>query len=390
MATRLEDEYPAGRLNPPSGAYPDGSFKNETTPGVSDDGTPVDDGWLNNREGFFQGLLALSGITPSGTPDTVLVFDYLKALGIQAATVHNMASDADYTLTIIQSNNIVVEITDTGVLLTAARNIVVPDQVRGLIVKNNTAQDLTFKTSAGTGVLVAPGETAPIHSNGTDVVPSGSSGKVKTTVITVSNPTWSPDPAAKALRFTAIGGGGGSGGVDGQGAGTNAGSAGAGAGGTSIQTVSGSLIESSYNITIGAVGIGGATGANSGAAGGTTTIVSTNVNLSCFGGSPSSGETGSAGVVVNIGGSGGLASGGDTNHEGGGGGVSTTVNGEAAAIGKGGESTFGDSSRANNGAVATASANFGAGGSGVNILNATTDLAGTDGTQGAVIVEEFF
>lgn len=72
-------------------------------------------------------------------------------------TVHDMASDADYTLTASQAFNRILKITDSGVLLSAARNIIVPAQVREFVFWNATAQSLTFKTSAGTGMAVAAG-----------------------------------------------------------------------------------------------------------------------------------------------------------------------------------------------------------------------------------------
>lgn len=72
-------------------------------------------------------------------------------------SLHNMASDADYTLTASQAFNRIIKITDSGVLLSAARNIIVPTQVREFVFWNATAQSLTFKTSAGTGTAVAAG-----------------------------------------------------------------------------------------------------------------------------------------------------------------------------------------------------------------------------------------
>lgn len=77
MAIRLADQY----VNhvAPDDAYPHGSFKNETAP-EANDGTPLDKAWANNYEGFFQALIEAAGITPNGTPDTVLVSQYFDAL----------------------------------------------------------------------------------------------------------------------------------------------------------------------------------------------------------------------------------------------------------------------------------------------------------------------
>ena len=77
MAIKLADEYV--NVNPPGADYPNGSIKNSTTP-TALDGTPVDEVWGNDREGMFQALLASSGITPSGVPDTAVASQYLQSL----------------------------------------------------------------------------------------------------------------------------------------------------------------------------------------------------------------------------------------------------------------------------------------------------------------------
>lgn len=86
------------------------------------------------------------------------------------AVTHNIASDADYTLTSAQESYARIIITDTSVLLTAARNIVCSTTERGYYLQNDTAQTLTFKTSAGTGVALQQGEVANLFCDGTNVV----------------------------------------------------------------------------------------------------------------------------------------------------------------------------------------------------------------------------
>lgn len=78
MAIKLSDQYP-GRADAPSIDYPNGSFKNRSAPGVLD-GTPLDKAWANDKEGFFQGILAEAGITADGQPDKVGSSQYLDAL----------------------------------------------------------------------------------------------------------------------------------------------------------------------------------------------------------------------------------------------------------------------------------------------------------------------
>ena len=101
-------------------------------------------------------------------------FDKLDK-AIAGELVHDMASDADYTLvtTDVGGNenlNAVLHITDTGVNLTTTRNIIVPTLDKIYIVKNATAQSLVFKTSAGSGVTVGAGDEAFVRCDGTNVV----------------------------------------------------------------------------------------------------------------------------------------------------------------------------------------------------------------------------
>ena len=56
-------------------AYPGGSFKNETSPGLLD-GTPFEKQWPDDIFGFLQRLISEGGITISGISDTILASDY--------------------------------------------------------------------------------------------------------------------------------------------------------------------------------------------------------------------------------------------------------------------------------------------------------------------------
>lgn len=58
--------------------YPYGSFKNETLADAND-GTPLDNKWADDIQGFLQALLRQAEITPSGVPDTVLASDYFDS-----------------------------------------------------------------------------------------------------------------------------------------------------------------------------------------------------------------------------------------------------------------------------------------------------------------------
>lgn len=70
MAIRVADEF-GSRANPPSSAYPDGSLKNETNPGSSNDGSPLDERVGNDWEGFKQSVLSEAGVVANGDPDSV-------------------------------------------------------------------------------------------------------------------------------------------------------------------------------------------------------------------------------------------------------------------------------------------------------------------------------
>lgn len=91
-----------------------------------------------------------------------------------AGVVGITMTDANYTLTSSdgatdQSRKAVLVMSGT---LTAARNVVCPTSQKVYIIKNNTTGGfaLTLKTSAGTGVSVANGDTIIAYCDGTNVV----------------------------------------------------------------------------------------------------------------------------------------------------------------------------------------------------------------------------
>lgn len=84
------------------------------------------------------------------------------------ATVSVAVTTADVTLTAPQAS--ARYLTTTGVL-TGNRNVIVPDNWEGIGFCNNTgAFTTTFKTSAGSGVVVAQTKRAILFADGTDVV----------------------------------------------------------------------------------------------------------------------------------------------------------------------------------------------------------------------------
>lgn len=78
MAINPETQYP-GKINPSDADYPYGSARNISTPGDGT-GTPWEAAIVNDIIGLLQAILTDASIVPSGSPDTVLVTQYLDGL----------------------------------------------------------------------------------------------------------------------------------------------------------------------------------------------------------------------------------------------------------------------------------------------------------------------
>lgn len=78
MALKLNERYP-GRFDNPSAGYPQGSFKNRTSPSAKD-GSYLEKDWANDKEGFFQSLLASAVVQANGAVDRVGSSQYFNAL----------------------------------------------------------------------------------------------------------------------------------------------------------------------------------------------------------------------------------------------------------------------------------------------------------------------
>lgn len=94
--------------------------------------------------------------------------------GVVGVLAHAVATDGDYTLATGTSPPewvyAVVQVTDTGGTLTAPRNLVAPANIKPYWLINQTAQALTLKTSAGSGIAVAAARAAQLLCDGTDVL----------------------------------------------------------------------------------------------------------------------------------------------------------------------------------------------------------------------------
>jgi hypothetical protein len=124
---------------------------------------------VNDSGVLDSGLSEVDYSLLSAINDAVPRDQQLKAESI----THEMTSDADYTLTDYENLSGRYIITDTVVTLTVARNIIVSIDERSFIAQNDTAETLTFKTSAGTGIDVLAGNTDTLYCDGTDVIVSG-------------------------------------------------------------------------------------------------------------------------------------------------------------------------------------------------------------------------
>lgn len=78
MAIRLTDEFPS-KTKPPTTAYPDGSYLDESAPGAND-GTPLTERLHDDYEGYKQSILSQAGVTANGQPDSVTNPQILQAL----------------------------------------------------------------------------------------------------------------------------------------------------------------------------------------------------------------------------------------------------------------------------------------------------------------------
>lgn len=85
----------------------------------------------------------------------------------------NFASDADRTLTALEAVGGMIDVTDTNPFLTTSRSVIWPDESRVnskfWVVRNRTAQSLTFETASGGGVSVAAGRSAFLGCDGTNL-----------------------------------------------------------------------------------------------------------------------------------------------------------------------------------------------------------------------------
>lgn len=116
--------------------------------------------------------LALPEITESQASKYITHNNALAILDrvIAGIATINIATDANYTLAGDELDSAVINITDTGTVLTGGIDIICANGPLVFIAINNTAHTLTFKTTAGTGITIAPTDSIQLLSDGTNVV----------------------------------------------------------------------------------------------------------------------------------------------------------------------------------------------------------------------------
>ena len=83
---------------------------------------------------------------------------------------HEFASDANVTLTAAEYFARAIVFTDSPSTLTAGRDVILPAYQLVWLIANQTAQTLTIKTAAGSGVAVAAGKSRWVRGDGTNII----------------------------------------------------------------------------------------------------------------------------------------------------------------------------------------------------------------------------
>lgn len=176
MALKLNERYP-GRFNNPDAAYPQGSFKNRTTP-TAKDGSYLEKDWANDKEGFFQSLIASAGVVPDGLPDEVGASQYFFSLiqiiqdqvgpdYLNSARI-NVASASNVNLTTAAPDTRHINITGTTTIngFTVGEGEAYLVRFNGAITLVNSA---SLVTQTGANIAAVAGDTCWIRATAANV-----------------------------------------------------------------------------------------------------------------------------------------------------------------------------------------------------------------------------
>lgn len=122
------------------------------------------------------------------------------------STINTWVADS-HTLTTAngttsESRAAILVLTDTGTALTGAGELICPDASKIYIVKNDTGQTITVKTSSGSGIAVTTGTSRILFCDATDVIEAGPvfNGQFADGTVTSPSITFSSDTNTGFLR----------------------------------------------------------------------------------------------------------------------------------------------------------------------------------------------
>lgn len=176
MALKLNEKYP-GRFNNPTADYPQGSFKNRTTP-TSEDGSYFEQDWANDHLAFLSSLLEGAGLTANGDVDKVGASQYYSAL-IQI--ISSRATDYLNTtrIDVVSSSNVNLS---TLAPNTRHINITGSSSIAGFTLPADSCYFVRFAgpltltdsaslvTQSGANITTAAGDTCVLRATSANVV----------------------------------------------------------------------------------------------------------------------------------------------------------------------------------------------------------------------------
>jgi hypothetical protein len=252
-------------------------------------------------------------------------------------------------------------------------------------------------SESATGVVELA--TTAEATTGTDTVravtPAGlaaslaTAGRLKAVQVITASGTYSKPAGLQFVRVYVVGGGGGGAGAAATSSQASIGGGG-GAGGEAIKKIAAASLAASETVTIGAAGAAGASGANAGGNGGTTSFGS---HCSATGGTGGTAMGANTSFQWNSQVAGGVGSDGDINIRGQPGWGGFRSAGNLGLQGAGGSSRWGGGGLAvaiTGSTAGQAGQGYGAGASGSGNANTQSAIAGAAGSQGVVIVEEYY
>lgn len=201
--------------------------------------------------------------------------------------------------------------------------------------------------------------------------------------------TYTPPANCTRIIVECLAGGGGGGGSATAG-GSSGGGGGGAAGGYARKYYA--TAGATFTYTVGVKGAGGAAGNNPGTAGSDTTFTDGATLVTAKGGGGGAGSAGSATIVSVLGGAGVVSTNGDENGAGENGDPGLVLTATLAHGGKGGSA--GRFGCGGNGRITQGAGNNavgrGSGGGGAAMLNAGAAVAGGDGTDGVIVIHEYY